>query len=244
VRYSWHGYVHRLRLHPWVTLYRPFSPATLPLAGLHLRLPPGSINATYDSSTLDHTDMYSARLSIEASGLTQPAVNPCWLRYVWNLHILHQITYYSWVAGLWTYPEMTSEIIAACLPVSPKFFQRLGQTWLYSRIKSSINYVLKLTIHTNRRSIDDPLTGRQRISPGSIARNARERPKLHQTLPNDQLLLCSSEGSVDRILMGEEPSHPDSYIMRTIGINVDSNALHVSQPGGRDGSVSAWPEGS
>lgn len=43
--------------------------------------------------------------------------------------------------------------------------------------------------------------------------------------------------------MGEESSQPDSYI-RTIEIDVDSNAWHVSQPGSRDCSVSAWPEGS
>lgn len=165
------------------------------------------------------------------------------LAYAIKLYYNVDVTYYSWVAGLWTYPEMKFEIIAACSPVSPKFFQRLGQTWLYSRIKSSINSVLKLTNHSNRRSIDGPLTGRQRISPGPIARNARERRKLYQTLPNDQPLRCSSEGLVDRILMGEESSQPDSY-MRTIEIDVDSNALHVSQPGSRDCSVSAWPEGS
>ncbi|KAI9656267.1 MAG: hypothetical protein M1821_004930 [Bathelium mastoideum] len=42
------------------------------------------------------------------------------------------ITWYTWKEGIWTYPEIASGIVAACLPSSAKFFQSLRETKLFA----------------------------------------------------------------------------------------------------------------
>ncbi|KAI1103638.1 hypothetical protein F4804DRAFT_352796 [Jackrogersella minutella] len=48
------------------------------------------------------------------------------------------VTYYSWLAGIWTLPEMASGIAVACLPVVRGFFVSLAQSQMFSRITSSV----------------------------------------------------------------------------------------------------------
>ncbi|SPB51059.1 unnamed protein product [Aspergillus niger] len=50
----------------------------------------------------------------------------------------NNIAYYSYMAGLWTLPELVAGIIAGCLPSSPKFFQRLRQNKMMTKWGSSL----------------------------------------------------------------------------------------------------------
>ncbi|KAI2629150.1 hypothetical protein GGS26DRAFT_115623 [Hypomontagnella submonticulosa] len=54
------------------------------------------------------------------------------------------ITYYSWYAGVWTLPEMASGFFVACLPVARKFINVIGQTRLFSGLKSSFGSLASL----------------------------------------------------------------------------------------------------
>ncbi|RAK88208.1 hypothetical protein BO79DRAFT_228767 [Aspergillus costaricaensis CBS 115574] len=54
----------------------------------------------------------------------------------------NNIAYYSYMAGLWTLPELVAGIIAGCLPSSPKFFQKLGQNKVMLKWGSSLQNLL------------------------------------------------------------------------------------------------------
>ncbi|GKZ47113.1 hypothetical protein AbraIFM66951_010462 [Aspergillus brasiliensis] len=64
----------------------------------------------------------------------------------------NNIAYYSYMAGLWTLPELVAGIIAGCLPSSPKFFQRLRQNKVISQWGSSLqNLLASRSRHSDRR---------------------------------------------------------------------------------------------
>jgi hypothetical protein len=51
------------------------------------------------------------------------------LYYSYEVDRVGDITYSIAIMGFWTYAEIASCIICACLPVFPKFFQTLGKRW-------------------------------------------------------------------------------------------------------------------
>ena len=53
------------------------------------------------------------------------------------------VTYYTTVIAIWSGPEIASGILAFCLPASPKFFQSLKESSLWSGLKSFVQSCLR-----------------------------------------------------------------------------------------------------
>ncbi|KAL9055894.1 MAG: hypothetical protein Q9206_002973 [Seirophora lacunosa] len=53
------------------------------------------------------------------------------------------LTYYAWVEAQWVLPEIASGMIVACVPVFPKIFGSLRQTWISSRLSSTLQTLLR-----------------------------------------------------------------------------------------------------
>ncbi|KAI0377393.1 hypothetical protein F5Y04DRAFT_285032 [Hypomontagnella monticulosa] len=51
------------------------------------------------------------------------------------------VTYYTWLAGVWTLPEMTAAIVVACVPVIKGFVKSVFEIEFFSRIVLSIKRV-------------------------------------------------------------------------------------------------------
>ncbi|GKZ36120.1 hypothetical protein AbraIFM66950_007027 [Aspergillus brasiliensis] len=68
-------------------------------------------------------------------------VKPFWIA-VLPLKTTDNVAYYSYMAGLWTLPELAAGIIAACLPSCPKFFQRFWQKEVVSTWRCSLQNLL------------------------------------------------------------------------------------------------------
>lgn len=77
------------------------------------------------------------------------------LSYTVKLYHATDITYYTWLTGVWTYPEMVSGILAACLPVSAKFFQALKDSKPVSRLGSSLKQLVSSGAFTGQGSTSD-----------------------------------------------------------------------------------------
>ncbi|KAI6088382.1 hypothetical protein F4821DRAFT_94317 [Hypoxylon rubiginosum] len=52
--------------------------------------------------------------------------------------------YYSWLGGIWTFPEITSGIVVSCLPVARGFVKSLPETGILSSVVSSITKIASL----------------------------------------------------------------------------------------------------
>ncbi|KAL3259277.1 hypothetical protein ABHI18_005372 [Aspergillus niger] len=63
----------------------------------------------------------------------------------------NNIAYYSYMAGLWTLPELVAGIIAGCLPSSPKFFQRLRQNKMMMKWGSSLQNLVASRVGLSHR---------------------------------------------------------------------------------------------
>ena len=63
-------------------------------------------------------------------------------------------SYFSYMAGLWTVPELAMGIIAGCLPSCPKFFQALLQTAVISKWSSYVQNSMSGLFRQARRSSD------------------------------------------------------------------------------------------
>ncbi|KAI4118430.1 MAG: hypothetical protein LQ345_001543, partial [Seirophora villosa] len=65
-------------------------------------------------------------------------------------------TYYTWIEAQWVLPELASGVIVACVPVFPKFFGSLRQTWISSRLSSTLQTLLRRSSRVgSNRSADE-----------------------------------------------------------------------------------------
>lgn len=55
-----------------------------------------------------------------------------------KLQYTDDVTYHTWLAGIWALPEMMFGIVVACLPVARPFVRHLAQSRFYKTISSSL----------------------------------------------------------------------------------------------------------
>lgn len=60
------------------------------------------------------------------------------LNYCIKLQHSKDLTYYSWLAGIWALPEIMFGIVVACLPAFKPFFKNLAQSQFFTDISSSL----------------------------------------------------------------------------------------------------------
>ncbi|KAI1827654.1 hypothetical protein F4861DRAFT_492070 [Xylaria intraflava] len=64
------------------------------------------------------------------------------LVYAVMLQNQDDVIYYTWLAGIWSLPELASGIMVACLPVARKFAYRMFETRMFMGIASSLGITL------------------------------------------------------------------------------------------------------
>ena len=149
------------------------------------------------------------------------------IRTIYTIELLispSDVAFSTWRFGIWTIPEMASGIIVSCLPVSPKFFQTLGETRIISRVKSAMRSLLEISIFTGRRSTGSYSVERETIPHGS-ARQANLWPKRYDTLPGEELAKLSASNPMaagssgyfgKNTMAGETCDKPEIYPLCTI----------------------------
>ncbi|RAK98173.1 uncharacterized protein BO80DRAFT_427661 [Aspergillus ibericus CBS 121593] len=70
----------------------------------------------------------------------------------------NNISYFSYVVGIWTLPEMAFGIIAGCLPSCPKFFQAVSQSAARSKWGSSLQNIRSGAGKRSKQSSNDSHT--------------------------------------------------------------------------------------
>ncbi|KNG88687.1 hypothetical protein ANOM_003110 [Aspergillus nomiae NRRL 13137] len=77
------------------------------------------------------------------------------------------VSYYSWLEGVWPQPEIASGIVVACLPVLPKLFNSLKQNNRIARMNKSLQVLLPSLSFGSWRN-----TGTSRVVTSEIATTA------------------------------------------------------------------------
>ena len=143
-----------------------------------------------------------------------------------------------WLSGLCVFPEAASGIVAACLPVSPKFFQSVEKTGFYLRMSSALQSLLSIAgrkssrYNSDRRRISLPKVSSCRQKPWS---GNRQEPLDDQFL-NDENTVDLSAESPDARRGNGRSQDPRTYILRTISIETrtepkaDACGGNVSEP--------------
>ena len=139
------------------------------------------------------------------------------------------VTYRLSIMSLWTIPEMTSGLLAMCLPVSPKFFQALKTSKLRTSFRSLIR----------RKSKGDLSLGVQPIERKTAEIPAKARSRKHRVLRDE--VSASNNDSSEQNLPGEhamrEPS--TNQIVRTIQIETSERDA-ASMPNSGNGAYDVW----
>ncbi|KAL9012830.1 MAG: hypothetical protein Q9173_002422 [Seirophora scorigena] len=161
------------------------------------------------------------------------------LGYAIKLYIHHDITYYSWLTGLWTHPEMASGILVACLPVSLKFFQKLQQTRFFSQIGLSLQSLLGFTSNGSKRSTKGH-SASQQISPRRAS-----WPKNYEMLSDGQRFnggksMGDKGESVDESFQGHRSQQARPHIIRTVGVDARSESRRESDSDCENGPQGVW----
>ena len=166
------------------------------------------------------------------------------LVYAVKLYTHTDLTYYSWLAGVWTHPEMASGVIVACLPVSPKFFQMVQNTRLFSHIGSSLQSLLRSASIGGRGSTGNESSSKH-ISPQKVFRYGKTGPRSYEMLSGRQVFddgkaAQSSNGTVDASWGKEGSQPPRAYIMHTVDIDATSEQRRGPQDEHPDGEGRIW----
>ncbi|KAI4089059.1 MAG: hypothetical protein LQ344_005630 [Seirophora lacunosa] len=161
------------------------------------------------------------------------------LGYAIKLYTHHDITYYSWLTGLWTHPEMASGILVACLPVSAKFFQKLQQTHFFSQIGLSLQSLLRFTSSGSKRSTKGHSTSQQ-LSPQRAS-----WPKSYEMLSDGQRFnggksMGDKGESVDESFQGHRPQQARPHIIRTVDVDARSESRRESDGDCENGPQGVW----
>lgn len=158
------------------------------------------------------------------------------LSFAIRLYETTDITYYSWLTGLWTYPEMASGILVACLPVSPKFFQALNEKGAFSKVRTSLKSLLTFTIVSSQKSADSNTAEDQTSLNGPMFRHAK-----YKNLPDGRPLADNSRETWTDATTGEDKHHgPERYIMRTINIDASSEPNDRNLSSSTHGPAKVW----
>ena len=118
---------------------------------------------------------------------------------------------------------MASGIVAACLPVSAKFFQGLQDTWLFSKIGSSLNSLL--SSGTGLRTPRATSSGWQQSTQSTKQRHGKEWPSNdYKNIPDGQPLashsvfVSSTKSSEEGPFVPEEHARNGVYVMKDIDV--------------------------
>ena len=147
------------------------------------------------------------------------------LYYAVKLSQSGDISYYADIMGLCSYPEMASGIIIGCLPVSPKFFQNLGQTQFITNMGSSIRSLFGLSKSDSLWSFSKRTGGTKPINPWDHSSEAKSWSKRYSpSLEGHELIPVSRNTSSNSNVVDGAPvtftqsPKADAHIMRTVHI--------------------------
>lgn len=128
-------------------------------------------------------------------------------------------TYYTWMVGVWTFPELASAILVACLPVSAKFFQGLKEMRIFSRAGTSLKSLLNISVRRSRQSTSSTELGSNKPHDES-PHMLRRHPRQYETLSNGPSSADQSKSG--QIIDFHGDPRADTYIMRTISFETRS----------------------
>ena len=132
---------------------------------------------------------------------------------------------------------MAFGIIVACLPVSAKFVQGVGETKAFTKFRISFKSHFNATFASHRSANND--RNENRKTSGEIPfGNMKARAKRYEALPNVQLSSSSHRAST-RLATSENEFHqPEAYTMQTIDLDARSEPRGNNQAfGPRDASI-------
>lgn len=134
-------------------------------------------------------------------------------------------TYRLSIMSLWTIPEMTSGLLAMCLPVSPKFFQALKTSKLGTSLQSLIR----------RKSKADLSFDVQSVERKTAESPAKGRSRKHRVLWDEvstSKTASSEQGTPSEYAVREPSMNQIIQIVRTIQIETsERDAASMPNPG-------------
>ncbi|KAL9071353.1 MAG: hypothetical protein Q9157_005481, partial [Trypethelium eluteriae] len=135
-------------------------------------------------------------------------------------------TYYTWLVGIWTIPELSFAIVVACLPVSGKFVQAIKASKVFSHLSSLSGSRLRLgssgklnstTINGHNHWKDSSSTQRGRVWPTSNYPHLLDADEKI----NNATTIGHGNG-VENTIGGTRPSREDGsnriFVMREVDI--------------------------
>ncbi|KAL8929032.1 MAG: hypothetical protein Q9208_001475 [Pyrenodesmia sp. 3 TL-2023] len=139
--------------------------------------------------------------------------------------------YYAWVEGEWVLPELASGVIVACVPVFPKFFGSLGQTWVFSRLSSTLQSLLHRSSRLGSKRGADEASLPHHVTLKPLTGNGIGWPKNYEELRDEH------RGQGTFILREEAMlwiADKDTGITRSVDIHTTTESSSEMDAGSRD----------
>ncbi|KAL4936754.1 hypothetical protein BDV06DRAFT_216421 [Aspergillus oleicola] len=125
------------------------------------------------------------------------------LAYAVLLLTTHNISYFGYMAGLWTLPEIACGIIAGSLPATPKFFRGLLHTVLESKWGSSMQNLISGSLRNPRSATGVIVEGSPALP--TVADKNQHRKALDQYPLTSFASFPGAECSVVSVALQESP---------------------------------------
>ena len=137
--------------------------------------------------------------------------------------------YYTWLTGIWTFPELASGIIVACLPVSARFYQGIKETKALSRVEITLRSLFGSSIFESRRHTEDVSLDEFSKPQTATPRRLKGDESRYKMIPEPQPLKAQTTTPKSR---ESGVQQPQACITRTVDFDVLSepkgNEMHES----------------
>ena len=141
----------------------------------------------------------------------------------YRVRLLHgdDVTYFTGLMGLLTLPEMASGFLAACLPLSPQFFQGVKQLPFFSCMGPTLWSMLHLSsLDSSRVFMEKP--EEECMSAWRGSRNTRMQSTRHFGWAEDR-----EPGLVPENGLSE--TNEDTRIVQTVRISIANESEHMEE---------------
>lgn len=154
------------------------------------------------------------------------------------------LTYYTWVMGLWTHPEEACGILAACMPVYPKFFQSLQSLPVLSRFGFSLRACIDPDHGRRPKGTRDDWSPRFTYAGEPSFGRGKPRTQSYEMLSHDERLKSArkvqcDDGAADAGSGGQARRESKDYIVKTVDVELRSDPKPESH-GDADANEEVW----
>lgn len=95
-------------------------------------------------------------------------------------------TYYSWIEGQLVLPELASGVIVACVPVFPRFLGSFQETWVFSRLSSTLRSLLHRSSRSGSKRSAGGASLPHHVTLKPLTGNGIGWPKTYEELRDEQ----------------------------------------------------------